>query len=73
MECTALLNATADITWVQLAIPHMHIATANIFLALFFLFVSGGGCIHFVFAVLRQLTDNEKMVLLQTCDQLKPH
>lgn len=38
-----------------------------------FFFVSGGGCIHFVFAVLRQLTDNEKMVLLQTCDQLKLH
>lgn len=66
-----LLNATADITWVQLAIPHLQMATANIFLVLFF--VSGGGCIHFVFAVLGQLTDNEKMVLLQTCDQLKLH
>lgn len=71
MECTALPNATANITWVQLAIPHLHIASANIFLVLFS--VSGGGCIHFVFAVLGQLTDNEKMVLLQTCDQLKLH
>ena len=32
-----------------------------------------GGYIHFVGAILRHLTDNEKMVLLQTCDQLKPH
>lgn len=32
-----------------------------------------GGCVYFVCAILRQLTDNEKMVLLQTCDQLKLH
>lgn len=70
MEYTAVLNATADMTCVQLEIPHMHTSTANIFLVLFY---SGGGCIHFVFAILGQLTDNEKMVLLQTCDQLKLH
>lgn len=32
-----------------------------------------GRRVYFVFAILRQLTDNEKKVLLQTCDQLKPH
>lgn len=66
MEYTGLLN----ITRVQLEIPHMHMSAANIFLLLFSF---RGGCMHFVFAVLGQLTDNEKMVLLQTCDQLKPH
>lgn len=29
--------------------------------------------IHLLHAVLRHLADNEKMVLLQTCDQLKLH
>lgn len=49
------------ITWVQLEKPQMYIFNAHIFS------FRGGG------AILRQLTDNEKMVLLQTCDQLKPH
>lgn len=32
-----------------------------------------GRYIHLLHAVLGHLTDNEKMVLRQTCDQLKPH
>lgn len=36
-------------------------------------FKAVGRRVYFVFAILGQLTDNEKKVLLQTCDQLKPH
>lgn len=52
------------ITWVQLEKPKMYIFSAQIFS------FRGGG---YTCAILRQLTDNEKMALLQTCDQLKQH
>lgn len=41
--------------------------TSDVYIQCTHIQFSGGG------AILRQLTDNEKMVLLQTCDQLKPH